>query len=421
MRAFGYVRLSKDTEEATSPQRQRAKIEALCTERGWELLQTFEDIDESAFNGHKRPAYDQMLGRLGEAEAIVFWRPDRLARSVTDFSHLLDTCKERGVHLVSTDYQIDTSSAMGKAFVQLTAVFAELESGNLSERSRQMMAHKREKGEWVGRVPFGWTLVGKHLERNEDEQAVLQEIARRYVGGETANSIARDLGKATSVVSKILNSPRLHEALPDDLSGPLVEALVSRRRDRVPTSRKSLLGGIATCAICGGGLSLASSRGGRAGGRWYTYRCPPVGHVGIAAPWLEDYVTEQVLAYIDTDKLQEAIKRQRKARPTRKVSAIEARLELLDAQLVEGKVSAARFERMNAQLLAQLKAATELERDRGIDLPAELARNLSEKWETMPTATRRRIIAAVVKSITVSKASGHGPITPERVKIEWRS
>ena len=93
MRAFGYVRLSKTTEEATSPQRQRAKIEALCKDRGWELLQTFEDIDESAFNGHKRPAYDHMLGRLGEAEAIVFWRPDRLARSVTDFSHLLDTCR----------------------------------------------------------------------------------------------------------------------------------------------------------------------------------------------------------------------------------------------------------------------------------------------------------------------------------------
>jgi DNA invertase Pin-like site-specific DNA recombinase len=421
VRAFGYVRLSKDTEEATSPQRQRAKIEALCKERGWELLQTFEDIDESAFNGHKRPAYDQMLGRLGEAEAIVFWRPDRLARSVTDFSHLLDTCKERGVHLVSTDYQIDTSSAMGKAFVQLTAVFAELESGNLSERSRQMMAHKREKGEWVGRVPFGWKLVGKHLELEPSEQLVLQDIARRYVDGEAVYAIARELGKRSSVISKILHSDRVHEALPDELAGQLAEALVARARDRVPSSRKSLLGGIATCAICGAGLSLASSRGGRERGRWYTYRCPPVGHVGISGPWLEDYVTEAVLAYIDTDRLQEAIKRQRRARPTRKVSAIEARLELVDAQLVEGKISKARFDRMNEALLEQLKAAQASERERGIDLPVELARNLSEKWEGMPVSTRRRIIQAVVESITVAKAEGHGSIDPKRVKIEWRS
>jgi DNA invertase Pin-like site-specific DNA recombinase len=421
MRAFGYVRLSKETEEATSPQRQRAKIEALCKERGWDLLQTFEDIDESAFNGHKRPAYDQMLGRLGEAEAIVFWRPDRLARSVTDFSHLLDLCKAQDVHLVSTDYQIDTSSAMGKAFVQLTAVFAELESGNLSERSRQMMAHKRDKGEWVGARPFGWRIVGKHLEQDEDEQRTIQEWARRYIGGEAIHSIGKDYGKPSSVVSKILHSDRVHEALPDDLAGPLAEQLLARKRDRVPVSRKSLLGGIATCAICGDGLSLASSRGGRAEGRWHTYRCPKVGHIGISGPWLEDYVTEAVLAYIDTDRLQEAIKRQRKTRPTRKVSAIESRLALVDQQLVEGKISKARFDRMNTQLLQQLKAAQTTERERGIDLPAELARNLSAKWDGMPVSTRRRIIAAVVESITVAKAEGHGPIDPERVKIEWRT
>jgi DNA invertase Pin-like site-specific DNA recombinase len=421
MRAFGYVRLSRDGEDTTSPQRQRAKIEALCKERGWELLETFADIDESAFNGHRRLAYDQMLGRLGEAEAIVFWRPDRLARSVTDFSHLLDLCKAQDVHLVSTDYQIDTSSAMGKAFVQLTAVFAELESGNLSERSRQMMAHKREKGEWVGARPFGWRIVGKHLEQDEDEQRILRDIARRYVGGESINHIALTLGKQSSVINKILKSDRVHEALPDDLSGPLVEALLARKMDRVPTSRKSLLGGIATCAVCGGGLSLASSMGGRSEGkRWYSYKCPGRGHVGIAGPWLESFVTEAVLAYIDTDRLQEAIKRQRKTRPTRKVSAIEARLELLDSQYVEGKVSKARFDRMNTQLLEQLKAAQASERQRGIDLPVELARKLSEKWEGMPVSTRRRIIQAVVESITVSKAEGHGKIDPGRVQIRWR-
>jgi len=154
---------------------------------------------------------------------------------------------------------------------------------------------------------------------------------------------------------------------------------------------------------------------------WRSYRCPETGHAGIAATWLDDYVTERVLDYIDTDKLQEAIKRRRKTGKTRKASEIEARLELLDSQYVEGKVSKARFDRMNTQLLEQLKAAQTTERQRGIDLPAELARNLSAKWEGMPIDTRRRIIGAVVESITISKAQGHGPITPERVKIEWRT
>jgi hypothetical protein len=226
---------------------------------------------------------------------------------------------------------------------------------------------------------------------------------------------------AATVLARIVYSERVHDALPDDLADGLAEALLNRRYHRKGAPVQTLMGGIARCAMCGGGLAMSSSRGNRKQGRWFTYRCKQPAHVGIAGPWLDSYVTEQVLDYIDTDKLQEAIKRQRKARPTRKVSGIETRMALLDAQLVEGKVSAARFERMNTQLLEQLKAAQASERDRGVDLPAELARDLSEKWPTMALQTRRRIIAAVVESITVAKATSHGPIDPSRVKIEWRS
>ena len=51
MRAFGYVRLSKEDASSTSPARQRQKIERLCDDRDWKLVQTFSDIDISAFNG----------------------------------------------------------------------------------------------------------------------------------------------------------------------------------------------------------------------------------------------------------------------------------------------------------------------------------------------------------------------------------
>jgi hypothetical protein len=284
-----------------------------------------------------------------------------------------------------------------------------------------MHAYKHQRQEWVGRVPFGWRLVGKHLEPHDEEQAVLREVARRYVAGDSLNAIGRDVGMAATVLARILYSERVQGALPDDLAGPLAESLLNRRYHRKGAPVQTLMGGIARCAMCAGGLAMSSSRGNRKQGRWFTYRCKQPGHVGIAGPWLDAYITEQVLAYIDTDRLQEAIKRQRRSRPSRKVSGIESRLALVDQQLVEGKISKARFDRMNTQLLEQLKAAQASERQQGIDLPAELARDLSEKWPTMPLETRRRIISAVVESITVSKATSHGPINPERVKIAWRT
>jgi DNA invertase Pin-like site-specific DNA recombinase len=420
MRAFGYVRLSKETEDTTSPQRQRGRIKTLCEDRGWELLEVFEDIDVSAFNGHHRPAFTQMMDRLVETDAIVFWKLDRLSRSTVQAGQIAEACQAAGVNLVATDMNIDTTSAGGKFVYNVLAAAGQMEADTTSERSKQMHAYKKAHNEPVGRVPFGWKRVGKHFERDEEQQAVLLDAARRYIAGESYNAIAARVGMATQVISRILQSERVHEALPDDVSEPLAEAIMARRMERVPSSVRSLLGGIARCGECGGPLRLSSTRAGRKG-RWSQYRCDKPGHAGIAGPWLENYVTEAVLAYIDTDRLQEAIKRQRKTRPTRKVSGIEARLDLLDAQYVEGKVSKARFDRMNTQLLEQLKAAQTTERQRGVDLPAELARNLSAKWDGMPVSTRRRILEAVVQSITVAKAEGHGPIDPSRVKIEWRT
>jgi site-specific DNA recombinase len=114
MRAFGYVRLSKDVEGTTSPQRQREAIERLCADRGWELVKTFEDIDVSAFNGKHRPGFMAMMDRLDETDALVFWRLDRLSRSTVEAGQIAEQCKAAAVNLVATDMDIDTTTAGGK-------------------------------------------------------------------------------------------------------------------------------------------------------------------------------------------------------------------------------------------------------------------------------------------------------------------
>src|SRR6266542_989346 len=192
MQAFGYVRLSKWDEGTTSPQRQRQAIEALCEARGWELAATFEDIDVSAYNGKHRPGLDKMLGRLGEAQAVVVYRIDRLARSSVGFAKILEALKAGNVELVATDLQVD-SSASGTLIRDIVARMAQFESDTLSERAKRMHSYKRERGEVVGRTPYGWRRVGKALEPVPEEQAVILQTARRYVAGESLRSIAAAL------------------------------------------------------------------------------------------------------------------------------------------------------------------------------------------------------------------------------------
>jgi DNA invertase Pin-like site-specific DNA recombinase len=419
MKAFGYVRLSKETIGTTSPQRQRERIEGLCADRGWELVQTFEDIDVSAFNGRHRPAFTKMMGRLGEVDALVFWKLDRLSRSSVEAGQIAETAKAANVDLVATDMNIDTTSAGGKFVYTVLAAAGEMEAATTSERSRAMMRYKRERNEWVGRVPFGWRLEGKQLVPDPEQQTVLLEAAKRYAAGETFSTVARDLGFNVAPLIRMLRSERVQDALPAKVRDALVTALAERSLDRVPTSSQSLLGGIATCAICGGSMTLSSTRGGREG-RWAQYRCSTAGHVGISAPWLDDHVTAQVIGAIDTGKLLDAIRRRRARTPSQKASEIEARIELLDEMFTAGKIAKARYERSNAQLVDQLVLARSAEADAGIDIPADLARNLAERWDQLTISARRRIIRVVLERVEVAKASGHAAVDPRRVSLAWR-
>jgi site-specific DNA recombinase len=420
MNAFGYVRLSKWDEKTTSPQRQRKAIAALCEQRSWKLIEVYEDIDVSAFNGNHRPQFERMMSRLSEVGAIVFWTLDRLSRSTVQSGQIAQACKAANVNLVATDMPIDTTTAGGKFIYDILSAKGEFESATTSERSRSMVAFKRERGEPLGKVPYGWRRVGKLYEPDPGQQAKLRLAAKLYIRGETFSAIAKDLGFLIGPLSRMLRSQRVQDALPPELAGELAQTLLARKSQRVPTNRQSLLGGIARCGECGAGMVKTSTRANRPG-RWFSYACGKCWSVAIAGPWLDEHVTEAVLAAVDSGKLLEAIKRRKATGRTRKASELEARLELLEqAHFVDGTVPAARYKRLHVALVEQLAKAQKVERENGIDLPAELARNLGETWPKFTNAERRRIIVACVESITVTKATGHGPVDPDRVAITWR-
>lgn len=421
MRAFGYVRISKMDEGTTSPQRQRQAIERWCAERGIELVETFEDLDLSAFNGRRRPGLERMLSRLGDVEWVVSWRLDRLARSVSGFSKLIDRLEEAGVKLATTDGQVDMSSAAGRAMVQMTAVFAELEAGTTSERARQMHAYKHERGEWVGQVPRGFRRSGKTIEPDPEHFAEIEEAARRYVAGESLRRIALDIGIHHPNLARMLRSDRVLEALPPELGARLVQELAHRGRTGSRAVR-SLLGGIARCGECDGGMTIVGTRtGGNGRKAWAAYSCRERRHVSISAPWLDAFVSEQVLAAVDTGKLARRLARKRRPAQTRTTSELEARLELLERDFYElGGMARDSYLRRREGILRRLEAARRAEADEGIDLPRELALHLSERWQELSIAGRRRIIRAVLKGVRIERARSHGPIDPARVEVNWR-
>jgi DNA invertase Pin-like site-specific DNA recombinase len=80
-------------------------------------------------------------------------RIDRLARSIGDLQDIVRAVKAKGASLKATEQPIDTTSAAGKAFLDMLGVFAEFETNLRKERQAEGIAKAKAAGVYKGRPP----------------------------------------------------------------------------------------------------------------------------------------------------------------------------------------------------------------------------------------------------------------------------
>ena len=92
-----------------------------------------------------------ILEFIHKGDELVVTRIDRLARSIGDLQDIVRTLKAKGATLKATEQPIDTSSAAGKAFLDMLGVFAEFETNLRRERQMEGIAAAKERGVYKGR------------------------------------------------------------------------------------------------------------------------------------------------------------------------------------------------------------------------------------------------------------------------------
>lgn len=98
-----------------------------------------------------RPALTAALEYLRPGDILVVWRLDRLGRSLGQLMTLMQTLQSRQVGFHSLVEAIDTTTAIGQFFFQITGAFAELERNLMRERTRAGLASARRRGRCGGR------------------------------------------------------------------------------------------------------------------------------------------------------------------------------------------------------------------------------------------------------------------------------
>lgn len=195
-KAIGYIRVSTEGQasEGVSLDAQSAKIRAYCDLNDLELVEIICDAGKSAKNT-ERDGLQQCLTMLSnnEASALIVYKLDRLSRKVLDALNLISEIESYGASLHSIVEKLDTQSALGKFFVNMTAALSQLERDQVSERTIMAMAHKKELGQHCGSPAYGFEMVEKKLVKVASECQAIALIQAMKLEGATLQQIADEL------------------------------------------------------------------------------------------------------------------------------------------------------------------------------------------------------------------------------------
>lgn len=118
--------------------------------------------EDEGFSGKslERPGFQHMLKDMKskKPDYVVCYRLDRISRSVSDFSSLIEELNDRNISFLCIKEEFDTSKPMGKAMMYIASVFAQLERETIAERVRDNMLMLARTGRWLGgTAPTGFT------------------------------------------------------------------------------------------------------------------------------------------------------------------------------------------------------------------------------------------------------------------------
>ena len=131
---------------------QTRELKEFVERRGWQLTGEYVDLGISG-SKDRRPQLDRLMAdaRKREFDAVLVWKFDRFARSVSHLLRALETFQSLGIDFVSLSESLDTSTPTGKMVFTVLGAVAELERSLIIERVKAVLRNARAKGKRLGR------------------------------------------------------------------------------------------------------------------------------------------------------------------------------------------------------------------------------------------------------------------------------
>lgn len=461
IRAAIYARISSDDGTALGVGRQVEDCRKLAAELGWQVTDEYVDNDVSAYSGKKRPAYRRMVEDItdGHVDAVLAYHADRLTRRPIELEQFVETVTAAGVRHVRfvSGGELDPGNGDGLLVLRMLAAVAANESASKGRRVRRKLDQVAAEGRPHGGSNRPYGFEDDRITHRPAEVAVIRQLVDRYIAGESITSLAGWLNNEgiTTVRGGEWRSPTVRGLLRSEriaglrvhrgeVIGPAIwdPIITPAKRDRViarmdaaaqtgrRTPRRYLLSGLLRCHRCGNKLYSAARQDRR---RYVCQSGPDHGGCGgtmIAAPGVEELITDAVLYRLDTPELAAALtgraaQDEHATALSEQVAADRAQLDELAALYADKAISAREWMAARRPIEDRIGVATRsLARMTNSDALSGLVGNGSElrsRWAELNLTRQAAIVAAILDHAVIGPGTpGSKTFDPNRVEPVWR-
>jgi DNA invertase Pin-like site-specific DNA recombinase len=319
------VSTEKQEKQGESLRTQSQQIQAAVTQLGGSITKRYAG-QEHATAGWEREQLDQLLADAERPRkafnAVIVTHPDRWSRDNIRSEKGLETLRNNGIRFFILTQEQDLYDPTVRLYLALSATIGSYQAGLQTKKSLENRIERAKRG-WPasGKLPFGRTFDRATGKWGVDAkiQAMVQDVATRYIAGESMANLAREYG---------INHPFLHKTLttgcgpvwvqrfssaklaidatvPTTVPRLLTEEVIAGVKRRAAANRtyshghskhQYVFARVVFCGVCGFAMSGQTNP---SGGRYYRH---PTRHGGARCPlnlrpWVPaDLLEEKVLA-----------------------------------------------------------------------------------------------------------------------------
>ena len=406
IKLFLYARKSTDVED-----KQVLSIDAQINElrefaEREKIMIVGELIEKQSAKIPGRPIFNNMLARIeaGEADGILAWHPDRLARNSVDAGRIIYMLDIEIIKTLKFPRSWFENTPQGKLMLHNDFGFSKYYVDSLSENTKRGLREKVRRGEYPGPAPIGYhnDYRSKKLKVDRERAPIVKEAFERYAAGnETQETMRVFFGKhkirsrtgkllGNTTISHLLTNPifyghfryagEVHEGKHEPIITKKlfddVQSVINKRWRYSPSENKAepkAFMGLLRCAGCGGGVTAEVQKG------HVYYRCTKKNKAGkcmqpyIREEDLDKQITELLKPYALradwADDMLELVKKEKRqaaqsaaqlvAQKQAEIEKINLRLQRLLDSFLDELIDRETFTVEKAKLMSQKKTLEE--------------------------------------------------------------